>query len=85
MASIQKRSNGMYRARYQDDGGAWHARHFEKRKDADAFLNRIRGDLSRGEFVDPKGARTLFKDYVTTWRARTSSTAVRRLNSSTAG
>lgn len=69
MTSIQKRDNGKWRARYYDLDGREHSRHFEKRKDAEAFLDRVRGDLVRGEYVDPKRARTLFGDYVVTWRA----------------
>lgn len=68
MASIQKRPNGMWRARYRDPEGRWHARHFERKVDAERFLDKMRGDLARAEWVDPKLARTLFGEYVAQWR-----------------
>lgn len=68
MASVQKRPNGKWRARYQAPDGQWHAKHFNRKVDAEQFLDRVRGDLSRGEFVDPKRARTPFGEYVDQWR-----------------
>ena len=34
MASISKRENGQWRARYRDDAGKEHARHFARKVDA---------------------------------------------------
>jgi integrase len=69
MSSIKKRPNGKWRARYQDPDGRWRARHFERRIDAEQFLDKMRGDLARAEWIDPKLARTPFGDYVKQWRA----------------
>jgi hypothetical protein len=67
VASIKKRPNGKWRARYQDRDGTWRARHFDRKVDAEQFLAKTLGDLARGEWVDPKAARTKFGEYVTAW------------------
>ena len=43
MTSIKKRPDGRYRARYRDDGGKEHARHFQRKTDAQQWLlNHLR-------------------------------------------
>ena len=37
MANIDKRSNGVWRARYYDDAGKQHARHFARKVDAQSW------------------------------------------------
>ncbi len=39
MASIQKRPDGRCRARYRDDAGSEHARHFARRVDGQRWLD----------------------------------------------
>ena len=39
MASIKKRHNGKWRARYRDEAGKEHARHFGRRVDAQKWLD----------------------------------------------
>lgn len=69
MASIDKRPNGHYRARWREyPGGPQKTRQFPRRKDAEAFLDGIRGDLVKGLYVDPAGGRTPFKTYAESWR-----------------
>src|ERR1700734_201384 len=70
MASIDKRADGRYRARWREyPGGPQKTRQFDRKGDAERFLDGIRGDLARGLYVDPAGARTLFRDYAEAWRA----------------
>ncbi len=70
MASIDKRPGGRYRTRWREyPGGPQKTRHFERRSDAQRFLDGIRGDLAHGVYVDPAGGRTLFRDYAEEWRA----------------
>jgi integrase len=69
MASVQKRPNGQWRARYRDADGKWRARHFDRKVDAGRFLDKVRGDLARGEWVDPQLARTPFGEYAKAWQA----------------
>jgi integrase len=70
MASIDKRSNGRYRARWREyPGGPQKTRQFTRKADADRFLDGIRGELARGLYIDPDGSRVRFRDYAEQWRA----------------
>ena len=54
MASIDKRPNGKYRARWREvPGGPRKTQLFGLKKDAQNFLDRLRGDMVRGAYVDP--------------------------------
>jgi integrase len=63
MASIRRRPNGKWRARYRDPAGTEHARHFARRVDAERWLDRVRGDLARGTYVDPRRGRTTYAEW----------------------
>ena len=54
MASIKKRDNGKWRARYRDDAGKEHARHFERKVDAQRWLDAVTASVVRGDYVDPR-------------------------------
>jgi DNA-binding PadR family transcriptional regulator len=70
MASIHKREDGAYRARWREyPGGPQKTRQFARKGDAQTFLDGVRGDLARGVYIDPAGARVLFRDYAESWRA----------------
>jgi len=69
MASIKKRPDGRYRARYRDPDGREHARHFVLRKDAERWLDSVRGDLVAGTYVDPDAGRRTFGSYAVDWQA----------------
>lgn len=69
MASIKKRDNGQWRARYRDDGGREHARHFARKVDAQRWLDEVTASVVTGQYVDPKAGRVTFKDYAEQWRA----------------
>ncbi len=61
--------NGHYRARWREYPGApQRTKQFPRKKDAELFLDAIRGDLAYGRYVDPAGGRTLFMDYAERWR-----------------
>src|SRR5207248_9621020 len=66
MASIDKRPDGRYRARWR--AGPQKTRHFDRKGDADRFLDVIRGDIDHAPYVDPAGGRTLFQEYAEQWR-----------------
>jgi integrase len=69
VASIDKRSDGRYRARWREyPGGPQRTRQFDRKGDALRFLDGIRGDLAHGQYVDPAGGRLLFRDVAETWR-----------------
>ena len=70
MASIDKRSDGRYRARWREyPGGPQKTRQFDRKVDAERFLDGIRGDLARGVYIDPSDGKTLFQPYAEQWRA----------------
>jgi len=68
MASISKRENGQWRARYRDDTGKEHARHFERKVDAQRWLDETTASIVTGAYVDPKAGRVPFKNYAEAWR-----------------
>ena len=53
MASVKKRPDGKYRARYRDPQGKEHAQHFDRKLDADRWLDKMKSDMLRGVWVDP--------------------------------
>lgn len=67
MASVRKRPDGRWRARYRDHDGREHARHFDRKADAERWLDTIRGDLARGTHVDPRAGRERFDSYAERW------------------
>lgn len=67
MASIQKRPDGNWRARYRDDAGKEHARHFARKVDAQRWLDETTTAVVTGAYVDPKTARTTVGEWCATW------------------
>ncbi|MEE6288635.1 site-specific integrase [Georgenia sp. MJ173] len=57
MASIQKRPNDKYRARYRDAAGKEHARHFTRKLDAQRWLDEVTTSRLTGTYVDPGRSR----------------------------
>ncbi len=69
MANLQKRSDGKWRARYRDVGGRQHAKHFDRKVDAQRWLDEVTASVVTGQYVDPKAGRILFRSYAEQWRA----------------
>lgn len=69
MASIAKRDNGTWRARYRDADGKEHARHFGRKVDAQRWLDETTAAVVTGSYVDPKTARTTVAAWCETWLA----------------
>lgn len=67
MASIKRRSDGKWRARYRDPAGTEHAKHFARKVDAERWLDGLRGDLARGEYVDPRRGRLTVGEWADDW------------------
>jgi integrase len=65
MASIAKRKNGKWLARYRDATGKEHAKQFVRKADGDKWLASLTTALARGEWVDP----SLSKITVEAWSA----------------
>lgn len=70
MASIQKRPDGRYRARYRDRAGKEHAKHFGRKVDAQRWLDEMTTALVTGTYIAPKAGRVTVKTYGERWRAR---------------
>lgn len=57
MASVTRRPNGQWRARYRDSAGHEHAHHFARRVDAQAWLDGVTTAVQTGSYVDPARSR----------------------------
>jgi integrase len=69
MASIQKRPDGRWRARYRDGAGKEHARHFPRKIDAQQWLNEVTASVVTGRYVDPKAGKITFAQWFEQWAA----------------
>ncbi|MEV6651203.1 site-specific integrase [Streptomyces sp. NPDC051219] len=69
MASIKKRPNGKYRARYRDATGREHARHFARKVDAQRWLDEETASLVTGNYVDPKSRKVTVDEWCDKWLA----------------
>ena len=67
MANIEKRPDGVWRARYYDETAKQHAKHFRRKTDAQTWLDEVTASVVRGDYVDPKTARTLLRTYAAKW------------------
>jgi integrase len=87
MASIKRRPDGSWRARYRDTTGKEHAHHAATKAAAQAWLDQQTARLVRGDHVDPRAGRTTLNAYAETWlermrptwRARTDAAVTSRL------
>jgi integrase len=68
MASIRKRPNGQWRARYRDIAGREHARHFARKVDAQRWLDEVTASVLTGNYVDPRAGRITFREYAKAWQ-----------------
>lgn len=57
MASIAKRPDGQWRARYRDPSGREHSRHFSRKIDAQRWLDEVTTAVVTGTYVDPDRGR----------------------------
>jgi integrase len=69
VGSVKRHSNGRWRARYRDESGGEHARHFARKIDAERWLATVQADMLRGTYVDPRAGRVTFRDYAERWRS----------------
>lgn len=69
MASVAKRPDGRWRARYRDDTGREHAKHFDRRIDAERWVTESQFKVNRGEWVDPVLGRLTVAEWSVTWLA----------------
>lgn len=67
MGSIDRRPGGRWRARYRDPEGRVRSQTFDRKGDAERFLQPNGADLQRGEWIDPALRRVLFVDWAEQW------------------
>jgi integrase len=70
VASIAKRPNSRWRARYRDAGGREHSKHFSRKVDAQGWLDQVTTSVVTGAYVDPKAGRITFANYYKEWASR---------------
>lgn len=87
MASIDKRPNGTYRARWREyASGPQKTKTFTRKTDAQRFLVEIEHRLQSGSYVDPKEGQTTLSAFAAQWvklqpwRASTGVTAQQALD-----
>lgn len=69
MGSVQKRPDGKWRARYRDAAGKEHARHFDRKLDAQRWVDGQETAKSRGEWIDPALSRVTVGAWGAEWLA----------------
>ncbi|MFD6134584.1 tyrosine-type recombinase/integrase [Isoptericola sp. NPDC060257] len=70
MASVTKRPDGAWRARYRDAAGKEHAKHFRRKFDAQRWLDEVTAAIVTGTYADPKAGRTTFDSWWRDWSSR---------------
>lgn len=68
MASISKLPSGKWRARYRDEAGREHARHFDRKTDGQRWLDGVTASTVAGTYVAPQAGKVTFRDYAEQWR-----------------
>jgi hypothetical protein len=64
VASVDRRPNGKWRARWREyPGGPQRAKHFPRKIDAERFLVEVQHRLLTGAYIAPEAARVTFDVY----------------------
>lgn len=69
MASVKRRPNGRWRARYRDEDGKEHARHFDRKTDGQRWLDEVTTSQVTGMYVHPKAGDITVAAYARQWAA----------------
>jgi integrase len=71
MASVDKRTDGSYRARWREyPGGPQRTKSFARKLDADRHLVSVQHSILTGAYVDPVKGKTTVEEYYRVWSAR---------------
>lgn len=70
MASIGKRADGIWRARYRDEAGREHLKHFSRKVDAQQWIDDVTASVVTGAYVDPRAGLITFREFFDQWAAR---------------
>jgi integrase len=69
MASIARRQDGRWRARYRDAAGTEHSRHFARKVDAQRWLDGVMTAVTSGTYVDPGRSSITVGEWSHRWLA----------------
>jgi integrase len=82
VASVDKRPNGRWRARWREHPNApQRAKHFDRKIDAEQWLAKVMHELATGNYIAPTKTRVTFDDFKAThlerqvWKPATASVA----------
>lgn len=65
--SIAKQPNGRYQARYRDARGVEHSQRFDKKKQAQAWLDSVTTAKRTGTYCDPRAGKTTVGELAPLW------------------
>ena len=68
--NIAKRADGKWRARYRDEAGTERARHFDRKIDAQRWLDNVTASVVTGTYADPNAGKVTFAAFFGEWSAR---------------
>ena len=68
--NIARRPDGAWRARYRDARGQEHSQHFDRKIDAQHWLDQVTSAVVTGTYSDPKAGRITFAAFFGEWSAR---------------
>lgn len=69
MASVAKRPNGRWLARYRDAAGREHTKTFGRKVDGERWVRGQRGQMDRGDWTDPQRAQVTMGEWSGSWLA----------------
>ena len=67
MASIAKRRNGKWLARYRDEAGKEFSRQFDRKIDGQRWLDEVTTSVVTGMYVDPNAGKVTFRAFADDW------------------
>ncbi|QYG90995.1 site-specific integrase [Iamia sp. SCSIO 61187] len=65
--AVTKLENGRWEASYRDPSGRERVKRHRTRAEADRWLTTVKGQIHRGDYVDPRLGRTLFSRWAQEW------------------
>ena len=69
--AVKKLPNARWEASYRDPRQRERIRTFRTRSEADRWLATVKTDVARGQYIDPRLARTRFRQWSAEWMATT--------------
>jgi integrase len=67
MGSVAKLTNGRWKARYRDHSGRSRSKVFDRKFDAQQFLDEVSTSIRQGNWIDPRSRKITFDDWAMEW------------------